>query len=168
MCFELWREDDAEGATGVSRGDTRPLLDSSYVTLMTASLVSRLSFRKNGNSSVGDGTLVEVVEGYDESANGLGSNVLLERSYHSEEAWLRTESAHVHRFTSWWIGGGMSLRSKQWSSRNVMAGRVWENRKHGSRQHIEIERSKACPSFLPTVPLFPSVVAHLRMRILLT
>lgn len=63
-CFELWRDDDAEGVTGVSRGDTRPLLDSSYVTLMTVSLISRWSFEKNGNSSVGDGTLVEVVEGY--------------------------------------------------------------------------------------------------------
>ena len=78
MCFELWRDDDAEGATGVSRGDTRPLLDSSYVTLMTGSLVSLLSFRKNGNSSVGDGTLVDVVEGYIDSANSLGINVLLE------------------------------------------------------------------------------------------
>jgi hypothetical protein len=78
MCFELWRDDDAEGATGVSRGDTRPLLDSSYVTLVTGSLVSLLSFRKNGNSSVGDGTLVEVVEGYIDSANSLGRNVWLD------------------------------------------------------------------------------------------
>lgn len=78
MCFELWRDDDAEGATGVSRGDTRPLLDSSYFTLVTGSLVSLLSFRKNGNSSVGDGTLVEVVEGYIDSANSLGRNVWLD------------------------------------------------------------------------------------------
>lgn len=89
-------------------------------------------------------------------------------SYHSEEAWLRTGPAHVHRFTSWRVQRRTLLCSKQGRLRGVMAGRVWENRKHGSRQNIEIEKSKACPSFLPTVPLSPSVVAHLRMRILLT
>lgn len=77
-CFELWRDDDAEGATGVSRGDTRPLLDSSYVALMTGSFKSLRSFRKTGNSSQGDGTLVEAVEGYIESANSLGINAILD------------------------------------------------------------------------------------------
>jgi hypothetical protein len=78
MCFELWRDDDAEGATGVSRGDTRPLLDPSYVALMTGSLRSRWSFRKAGNSSAGEGTFVEVVECYIESESSLGINVMLE------------------------------------------------------------------------------------------
>ena len=76
MCFELWRDDDAEGVTGVSRGDTRPLLESSYVVLITGSFTSLRSFRKPGNSSVGDGTLVEVVEGYVESVKSLGINML--------------------------------------------------------------------------------------------
>jgi hypothetical protein len=78
MCFELWRDDDAEGATGVSRGDTRPLWDPSYVALMTGSLRSRWSLRKAGNSSVGDGTFVEAVECYVESADSLGINVMLQ------------------------------------------------------------------------------------------
>jgi hypothetical protein len=45
---------------------------------MTGSFISLRSFRKTGNSSEGDGTLVEVVEGYVESVNSLGINVMLE------------------------------------------------------------------------------------------
>jgi hypothetical protein len=78
MCFELWRDDDAEGATCVSRGDTRPSLDWSYVALRPGSLISLWSFRKDRNSSAGDGTFVEVVEGYMALANSLGINVMLE------------------------------------------------------------------------------------------
>jgi hypothetical protein len=77
MCFELWRDDDAEGATCVSRGDTRPSLDWSYVALMTGSLKSLWSLRKAGNSSAGDGTFVDAVEGYIRSVNSLGINAML-------------------------------------------------------------------------------------------
>ena len=78
MCFELWRDDDAEGATCVSRGDTRPSLDWSYVTLMTGSLISLWSLRKAGKSSTGDGTFVDAVEGCIESVNSYDVKVMLE------------------------------------------------------------------------------------------
>lgn len=71
MCLELWRDDDAEGVTGVSSGDTGPWLYSSYVPPMTGPWMSLWSFRNCGKSSIGDGTLVVAVDGFIQLANDL-------------------------------------------------------------------------------------------------